>query len=47
MWCPTHTQSFNEETKKIKLFLCFPLGASLLQKKKKNGGKEEDKEEEE
>ena len=39
MWCPTHTQSFNEETKKIKLFLCFPLGASLLQKKRRMAAK--------
>ena len=43
MWCPTHTQSFNEETKKIKLFLCFPLGASLLQKKRRMAAKKKTK----
>ena len=43
MWCATHTQSFNEETKKIKLFLCFPLGASLLQKKRRMAAKKKTK----
>ena len=43
MWCPTHTQSFNEETKKIKLFLFFFPFASVLQKKIRMAAKKKTK----